>query len=103
MIMPHLFDSINDHRDEISEWSIQLNMCIHFTNPTSAALQYAHHRKSHAEEIRSDSETNKIVTMLLKSFMNNYQEKKEMLRKERNLIFNPIDSFSYCIYRNKHH
>ena len=103
MIMPHLFDSINDHRDEISEWSIQLNMCIHFTNPTSAALRYAHHIKSHAEEIRSDSETNEIVTMLLKSFMNNYQEKKEMLRKERNLIFNPIDSFSYCIYRIKHH
>ena len=26
MIIPHLFDLINDHRDEIGEWSIQLNM-----------------------------------------------------------------------------
>ena len=103
MIIPHLFDSINDHRDEISGWSIQLNMCIHFTNPASIALLYAHHIKSDTEEIRSDSETNKILTMLFKSFMSNYHVKKEILRKERNLIFNHIDSLSYCIYRNKHY
>ena len=78
-------------------------MSIHFTNPTSAALLYAHHIKSNTEEIRSDRETNKIVNMLLKSFMNNYQKGKYMLRKERNLIFNCTDSFSYCIYRNKHY
>ena len=103
MIIPHLFDSMNDHRDEISGWSIHLNMCIHFTNHASTALLYAHHIKSDTEEIRSDSETNKILNMLFKSFMSNYHVKKEILRKESNLIFNHIVSLSYCIYRNKHY
>ena len=101
MIIPHLFDLINDHRDEIGEWSIQLNMRIHFNNPTSAALLYAHHIKSNTEEIRFDRKTDKIVTMLLKSFMNKYQKEKDISKKERNLIFNCTDSFSYCIYRKK--
>ena len=103
MIMPYLFDSMNNHKDEIDEWSIHLDMRIYFAKPIDDMWLHGHNIKSNVEEIRSDSETNKIVTMLLKSFMNNYHEKKEILRKEENLVFDCIVSFSYNIYRNKRH
>ena len=103
MIMPYLFDSMNNHKDEIDEWSIHLDMRIYFAKPIDDIWLHGHNIKSNVEEIRSDSETNKIVTMLLKSFMNNYHEKKEILRKEENLVFDCIVLFSYNIYRNKRH
>ena len=97
MIMPYLFDSINDHKDEIGECSIHLDMRTYFAKPIDDIWRHGHNIKSSAVEIRSDSETNKIVIMLLKSFMSNYHEKKEILRKEENLVFDCIVSFSYNI------
>ena len=104
MIIPHIFDSINDHKDEIGEWSIPLDMWIRFSRSLEVTWMRGYPIKSSVGEIRPDSETNKIVTMLLKSFMNNYHEKKEMLRYEENLVFSHIVSFSYNIHKKcKHH
>ena len=53
MIMPHLFDLKNKHKDESNEW-ILLNMCIEFINPKNMGIKYGYFVKSHNEEIRSD-------------------------------------------------
>ena len=46
-----------------------------------------------------DAEKNEIIYKLLKSFLNDYQEKKEALRNTSNLVFQSIDLFSYRICR----
>ena len=38
MIVPHISTLINDHRDEIEEWKIQLTMRINFVNPRIVPL-----------------------------------------------------------------
>lgn len=58
MIMPHIFNSINDHKDEIGEWSIHLDMWIRFSRPLEVTWMRGYPIKSSVEEIRSDSETN---------------------------------------------
>ena len=37
-IVPHISTLINDHRDEIEEWKIQLTMRINFVNPRIVPL-----------------------------------------------------------------
>lgn len=43
---------------------------------------------------------NKIVTGLVKYFLHHYQEKKETLKNESNLLFDNINLFSYPICKN---
>ena len=51
------------------------------------------------EEIRSGNETNEIINKVIKSFLNNYQNEKKILRKESDFVFESIDLLAYHIHK----
>ena len=68
-------------------------MRMNVIDPNDIALIHVFHVNSDNEEIIYDAEANEIIYKLLKSFMNNYQEKKEALRNRSNLLFKSTDFF----------
>ena len=47
------------------------------------------------EEIRSGNQTDEIITMLLKSFLNNFQKEEKILRNGSNFVFESV-KILYC-------
>ena len=102
MIMPYLSDLINEqknNRDGSNEWKIQLNMGVNFISSNDTGEIRTFYVNSDNEEIRSGNETNEIMTKLLKSFLNNYQNKEKILRNGSNFVFESIDLLSYHIHK----
>ena len=118
MILSHLPDLINDYKNRLSRWKIQLNMEICFINPNNippyvpCLLFFSNNQDtkpngmrqifdvhSDNEEIRSDEKTSEIIYGFIKSLLDNYQKKKETDKHEYNLVFNNIYSCFYYVCR----
>ena len=102
MIVPHLADLINDHkniRNESNEWKIQLNMSMNFISFNDAGEIPTFFVWSDNEEIRSGNETDDIIKRLLKSFLTNYQNEEKILRNGSNFVFESVDLLSYHIHK----
>ena len=75
MFVPYLRDLINYHKT--NKWKIPINMQVNFifskdTRETSTIFAW-----SDNEKIRSGNETDDIIKGLFKSFLNNYQKKRQ--------------------------
>ena len=55
--------------------------------------------RSDNEEIRSGNETNDIINVVLKCFLNNYQNEEKILRNGSNFVFESVDSLVYHIHQ----
>ena len=51
------------------------------------------------KEIRLGNETGDIIKELCKSFLNNYQKEKIILRKGSDFIFESVDLLSYHVHK----
>ena len=71
MIRPYLSDIINNHKTR-REWKIQLTMSINFVFSKNFNETCTMHTKSHNIEIMTGSETDKIITELFESLLQNY-------------------------------
>ena len=74
-------------------------MDVNFISPNHTGEIRTFYVNSDNEEIRSGNETNEIKTKLLKSFLNNYQNKEKILRNGSNFVFESIDLLSYHIHK----
>ena len=52
-----------------------------------------------SEEIRSGNETHEIITKLIKSFLDNYQEEEKILRNGNNFVFDSVDLLEVHIHK----
>ena len=99
--MPCLNDIINDHkviRNESKEWKIQINMDVNFisskdTGETRTIFVFGDNQK-----IRLGNEIDDIINKLFKSFWNNYQKEKIVLRKASDFIFESVDLLPYTVH-----
>ena len=74
-------------------------MDVNFISPNHTGEIRTFYVNSDNEEIRSGNETNEIMTKLLKSFLNNYQNKEKILRNGSNFVFESTDLLSYHIHK----
>ena len=74
-------------------------MDVNFISPNHTGEIRTFYVNSDNEEIRSGNETNEIMTKLLKSFLNNYQNKEKILRNGSNFVFESIDLLFYPIHK----
>ena len=72
---------INDHKTtESGEWKIRLNMHINFISYNDTGETRTINILSDNEEIMRGNKTDDIITNLLKSFLNNYQNDEQIMR-----------------------
>ena len=72
---------INDHKTtESGEWKIRLNMHINFISYNDTGETRTINIMSDNEEIMRGNKTDDIITNLLKSFLNNYQNDEQIMR-----------------------
>ena len=95
--MPYLRDLINDHKT--SEWKIQLNMHANFISSKNTGETYTIYVWSDNEEIRSGNETYALIKELFKSFLNNYQQEKIVLRKGSDFVFKSVELLVYHLHK----
>ena len=92
MVMPFDFkieEFLNSHKN--NEYKIQLNMEVNFINVTGEENIRTFHVKSDNKEIRADNNTNQINTELVKSFLHNYREQKQIVRNGSNCVLESVD------------
>ena len=111
LVMPHLPTLINKHKNEYSEWGIQLIMQICFIDPNERPTHppnlfnrskeikpigesYIYEVSSNVEEIKFDIDTNKVTYQLVKTLLHCYEDMIETSDYERDLVFNYICSFA---------
>ena len=90
MIIPKLTKLINNKKNN-NEPEIQLSMGINFMHATDRDKNRTFHVKSDNVEIRLSNDANNIITKLLDSFLNNYQEEEQILRNASNYTFESED------------
>ena len=77
MIMPYLYDLINDHRIARRVWKIQINMRINFISSKHTGRTRTIYTWSNNVSIMQGKDTNDIIKELFESFLHDYQEKVE--------------------------
>ena len=99
--MPCLNDIINDHkviRNESKEWKIQINMDVNFISSKDTGETRTIFVFGDNQEIRLGNEIDDIINKLFKSFWNNYQKEKIVLRKGSDFIFESVDLLPYTVH-----
>ena len=97
--MPGLADLINKKKNDRVECKIQLNMGVNFISTNDTGEIRTFYVRSDNEEIRSGNETPEIISKLIKSFLNNYQDEEKILRNGSNFVFESVDLLSYHIHK----
>ena len=81
-ITPELVEKIIERKNRSkNEQKIQLSMGVNFIHTIDREKSPAFHVKSDYVEIRSSSDTNDVVTKLLESFLNKYEQEENILKK----------------------
>ena len=75
MIMPYLYDLINDHRIARIVWKIQINMRVNFISSKDTGDTWSNNRS-----IMQGTDTNDIIKELFESFLHDYQEKFKTIK-----------------------
>ena len=102
MIMPYASDLINEqknNRDVSNESKIQLNIGVNFIFSNDTGEICTFYVNSGNEEISSGNQTDKIMTKLFESFLNNYQKEEKILRNGGNFIFESVKILYYHIHK----
>ena len=116
LVVPHLPALINEHKNEFNKWCIQLIMQICFIGPKERPTHppnlfncskeikpigksYVYEVSSNVQEIKFDTDTNKITYQHVKTLIYNYEDMKETSDNEHDLVFNYICSFSCHAYK----
>ena len=102
MIMPYVSDLINEqknNRDVSNESKIQLNIGVNFISSNNTGEIRTFYVNSDNEEISSGNQTDKIMTKLFESFLNNYQKEEKILRNGSNFVFESIKILYYHIHK----
>ena len=89
---------IDNHKAN-SEWKIQLILKINFISSLDINDTCIMHTKSDNIEIMNDTETNDIITELLKSFFRRYQENLETKMKGSSYVFDSADLLHYILHK----
>ena len=100
--MPYASDLINEqknNRDVSNESKIQLNIGVNFIFSNDTGEICTFYVNSGNEEISSGNQTDKIMTKLFESFLNNYQKEEEILRNGSNFIFESVKILYYHIHK----
>ena len=100
--MPYVSDLINEqknNRDVSNESKIQLNIGVNFISSNNTGEIRTFYVNSDNEEISSGNQTDKIMTKLFESFLNNYQKEEEILRNGSNFIFESVKILYYHIHK----
>ena len=116
LVVPHILELINEHKNESNEWIIQLIMQTCFINPNERPTRvkmfncdkkikpmgksYIFEVSSNVEKIKFDADTNKVIYQLVKTLLDDHEDKKEISDgDEYDLLFNYIDPFSRHVYK----
>ena len=100
-IIPYLPDLINDHkaiRNKSKEWKIEITMHVNLISSKDTGGIRTIFVRSDKEEIRLGIETDGIIEELSKTFLNNNQDEKIVLKKGSNYIFESVDLLSYSVH-----
>ena len=89
MIMPYLYDLINDHRIARRVWKIQINMHVNFISSRDTGETRIYYVWSDNVSIMQGIDTNDIIKELFESFLHDYQEKLETI-KGSNFVFESV-------------
>ena len=98
MIMPYLYDLINDHRIARRVWKIQINMRINFISSKHTGETRIIYMWSNNVSIMRGRDTNDIIKELFESFLHDYQEKLETI-KGSNFVFESVYLMDYKLHR----
>ena len=80
MIMPYLYDLINDHRIARRVWKIQINMHVNFISFRDTGETRIYYVWSDNVSIMQGIDTNDIIKELFESFLHDYQEKFKTIK-----------------------
>ena len=98
MIMPYLYDLINDHRIARRVWKIQINMHVNFISSRDTGETRIYYVWSDNVSIMQGIDTNDIIKELFESFLHDYQEKLETI-KGSNFVFESVYLMDYKLHR----
>ena len=119
LVVPHLPTLINEHKNGSNKWCIQLVKQICFIDPNERAnppplppdifnwckeiksigKSYIYEVSSNVEEIKFETDTNKVTYQLVKIPFNNYEDMIETSGSEDDLVFKYICSLSCHAYK----
>ena len=98
MIMPYLYDLINDHRIARRVWKIQINMHVNFISSRDTGEIRTIYTWSNKVSIMQGIDTNDIIKELFESFLHDYQEKLKTI-KGRDFVFESVYLMDYKLHR----
>ena len=98
MIMPYLYDLINDHRIARRVWKIQINMHVNFISSRDTGETRIYYVWSDNVSIMQGIDTNDIIKELFESFLHDYQEKLTAI-KGSDFVFESVYLMDYKLHR----
>ena len=98
MIMPYLYDLINDHRIARRVWKIQINMHVNFISSRDTGETRIYYVWSDNVSIMQGIDTNDIIKELFESFLHDYQEKLKTI-KGSDFVFESVYLMDYKLHR----
>ena len=98
MIMPYLYDLINDHRIARRVWKIQINMHVNFISSRDTGETRTYYIWSDNVSIMQGKITNDIIIEIFYSFLYNYQKELKNI-KGSDFVFESVDLLDYKLHR----
>ena len=91
-ITPQLANLIKEKKNSTQdEQKVQLTLTIIFKHITNPTKKYTIYVKSQNIEMRTEDDTDDIITMLLESFLENYETEENIPRNESGYVFDCVD------------
>ena len=98
MIMPYLYDLINDHRINRRVWKIQINMRVNCISSKETGETRTIYRWSNNVSLMRGRDTSDIIKELFKSFLHDYREKLKTI-KGSDFVLESAYLMDYKLYR----
>ena len=98
MIMPYLYDLINDHRIARRVWKIRVNMRVNFISSKDTGETRTICTWSNNVSITRGRDTNDIIKELFEFFLHDYQEKLKTV-KGSDFVSESIYLMDYKLHR----
>ena len=98
MIMPYLYDFVNNHRIARRVWRFQKNMHINFISSKDTRETRTIYTWSNNVTIMWGRDTNDIIKELFESFLHDYQEKLKTI-KGSDFVFESVYLMDYKLHR----
>ena len=98
IIMPYLYDLINDHRIARGVWKIQINMRVNIISSKDTRETCTIYSWSNNVSIMQGRDTNDIIKKFFEPFLHHYQEKLKTI-KGSDFAFESIYLMDYKLHR----